>query len=1186
MNESRQILFALLAHQNEFITQEQLLKAFRLWLADKSRSLETVLVEQGSISQDDRNLFDRLVEKYLERFGGDAQLSLANLSGISSVVEQLQTSAASDSDTFATVSFLHPAADQSDSATTLHGLPNTPGIRVQPGNEDRFRIVKEHAKGGLGVVFVAEDRHLKREVALKQIRQDRADDDLFRQKFLQEAEVTGQLEHPGIVPVYALGTDTNGRPYYAMRFVRGEDLQSRIRKFHKGLASKEYQYDGPELRALLRRFVDVCNAIDYAHDRGVLHRDLKPGNVMLGKHGETLVVDWGLAKPLGQKPGTDTNGNSLPGESPISQSESGDSATQHGVFLGTAAYAPPEQLKGELHRLCPASDVYSLGAILYELLCDKRPVEGKTVFEIIKNIESGTTAAPRARNSAIPKPLDSICRKALAATIQSRYQSANDLRGEIEAWLNDIPVPSHRDSILERIGRWSRKHKTLVATLSAVVLVTAIALTGLSVVQGKANRQIAEQRDQAKLLAANTLLDKGFRLASAGQITDGILHMGAALEQMPQRKTNLEEVIRNNISAWTANTQYSLGGIDIEGDASRIIAVSDDGQYAATVVGNQLGYRVIVVLQCRPVLAHVQQITLSDEVGALTFTADEKLIASSGNSLLEIDPRSGQSRALTPLPSIATAITIGSTGRIWLGCENGQLGYVETSQPKWTEVSVCQGAVITLGISQREDRIIACTAAGQVHVLDGQGKALVPPFVAGIGYSYAVDADHGYLVASAGSPANASIITFWRSNGTKIPASLTLTNSANSIELIPSRSELVTAKKDLSIDAQSIFDWHHLWNQKTPLAALTCRASRDSTLLIMNSIGKRGTWVSAVDPATADPSVAQTSFEEPICSCSLGDVSLWGGNTRPRNGQASTPAMVDVYSNSLAKILTSLPINHPVSQIHHYQDRVLLVGATGITLLDDDLNLTRAVQQDFPIARRGAIRDIEANSGVLISNIMLSKELRSFDLSSLHSVTGPATDGWLCYGFASAPKHDMFLLGLHDGTIRALDNNGQEKGQTLLPTDAEIFDLAVDSKQTRVVAITRSGAIFAYSLPNLELLSQVDATDGKYPTTRFSSDDRWLLTGLGNPNYVIPCRCCRLGRRKVAPTDHTERRLTVSSAMDSRQQVLQLRASGTSNGFPTIQDGKHLRTKLKHCCPGDSAVHVEQMGMQRTIHPH
>ena len=171
----------------------------------------------------------------------------------------------------------------------------------------RFRVLRPHARGGLGAVFLALDSELNREVALKQILEHRADDPAARQRFLLEAEITGGLEHPGIVPVYGVGTYDSGRPFYAMRFVKGDSLKDAITRFHSaGGLTRDAGRRSVELRRLIRSFLDACNAIGYAHDRGVLHRDIKPENVIVGKHGETLVVDWGLAKATGRPdPATD-----------------------------------------------------------------------------------------------------------------------------------------------------------------------------------------------------------------------------------------------------------------------------------------------------------------------------------------------------------------------------------------------------------------------------------------------------------------------------------------------------------------------------------------------------------------------------------------------------------------------------------------------------------------------------------------------------------------------------------------------------------------------------------------------------------------------------------------------------------------------------------------------------------------
>jgi serine/threonine protein kinase len=224
----------------------------------------------------------------------------------------------------------------------------------------RFRILRLHAKGGLGLVSVAHDDELNREVALKEIQECHADDQDSRARFLVEAEITGRLEHPGIVPVYALGHYADGRPFYAMRLIKGESLKDVIERFHKATAhGRDPGEQTLELRQLLGRFIGVCQTIQYAHDRGILHRDLKPSNIMLGKYGETLVVDWGSAKALGKK-------EIASAEATLKPASGGDgSKTLPGSAIGTPAFMSPEQAAGRLDQLGSASDVYSLGATLY-----------------------------------------------------------------------------------------------------------------------------------------------------------------------------------------------------------------------------------------------------------------------------------------------------------------------------------------------------------------------------------------------------------------------------------------------------------------------------------------------------------------------------------------------------------------------------------------------------------------------------------------------------------------------------------------------------------------------------------------------------------------------------------------------------------------------------------------------------
>ncbi len=361
-----------------------------------------------------------------------------------------------------------------------------------------FHNLRYHAAGGLGEVYVAHNSELHRDVALKFLKSDRAHDEDSLRRFLQEAEVTGRLEHPGVVPIYALGTDADGSPCYAMRFIHGETLQDAISAFHEAESpGRDPSERSLAVRELLNRFVSICSTVAYAHSRGILHRDLKPQNVMLGKYDETLVVDWGLAKPIS------SDGPALPaGEEKLTPISGSGYGTPTVGVVGTLSYMSPEQAQARWAVVGPASDIFSLGAILYAILTGRAPYQGKTLGEIFERVERCQFPEPRQLRSRVPRALEAICLKAMAPAPESRYATAIDLASDVRRWLADEPVLAYREPLPAQVWRWVRGHKTLVAAF-LVLLVSAVVSLAIN------DRIVRQERDLAERARDRALAAEG-----------------------------------------------------------------------------------------------------------------------------------------------------------------------------------------------------------------------------------------------------------------------------------------------------------------------------------------------------------------------------------------------------------------------------------------------------------------------------------------------------------------------------------------------------------------------------------------------------------------------------------------------------------------------------------------------------
>jgi serine/threonine-protein kinase len=651
-----EVLWGLLAEQNQFITSAALAGALEAWRDRAGKSLAQIVLEQSPLDPVGADMIESLRKEYLNRLDHDP-LGASLPADLDDALERLlkrvpdsnwrsrvrqaaksvgihgsnrasdstiksrqgeRVGSSSASDTVGTVAEdersggtakgsgldqefmtsgqlpttrLETPSAPSDLCNTealspgltepTQQAPDSNGERTTPLSSDddqtkvqqepasaaesslRYRVVRPLAHGGLGSVSVAHDEELHREVALKEILGRHAQSMENRMRFVLEAEVTGGLEHPGIVPVYGLGEYRDGRPYYAMRLVRGESLQSAITRFHKAEGpSRDPGERELSLRHLLTHFVDICEAIAYAHSRGVLHRDLKPANVMLGKFGETLVVDWGVAKPLGKcfvqqevrvqvdpltlfdhvlLPAEPDPANAAPLTSTLAQTEQASpsslppteahvtpfvpgsaaqenpqdrplipnslrrsSHTLAGSRVGTPSFMSPEQAAGHVDQLGPASDIYSLGATLYNILTGKPPVTGTDLPKTLTRVVAGDFPLPRMVARSVPRPLEAIVMKAMALKPENRYATAKALGDDIEHWMAGEPVSAYRDPWPRRLARWAQRHKTAVAAAAGLLLATLAGLVSGSILL---------ERERARTDRERKLAVKNYRYA-------------------------------------------------------------------------------------------------------------------------------------------------------------------------------------------------------------------------------------------------------------------------------------------------------------------------------------------------------------------------------------------------------------------------------------------------------------------------------------------------------------------------------------------------------------------------------------------------------------------------------------------------------------------------------------------------
>jgi len=397
------------------------------------------------------------------------------------------------------------------------------------------------ATGGLGKIFCGNDAVLHREVAVKFLNEQHAQRPRMLERFVAEAEITSRLDHPNIVPVHGFGWTPTGKPFYVMRLIRGETLDAEIDRFHSRPIRSQAAFRSGEFRNLIQRLKDTCNAIAYAHSRGIVHLDIKPQNILIGKYGETLVVDWGLAATVGREDRFRMNGEQTMN---LKMSPSSASSFQGG---GTPAYMSPEQVVWQPPPGPPA-DVFCLGATFYKICTGRPPYRGVRQPKVIDHNLAADYPAPREVMRHLPRPLQSICRKAMAMQPENRYETALDLATDLDRYLGGAKVHAHPEGPGEWAARFIHLHRRSSFVAAAMIGLLLIASVISSVRYADIASREAFARESVEQLQAQTLADSAHYAAEmfSGEIQNRWTVLDKAASN-PQLKAEVQKAISGGL---------------------------------------------------------------------------------------------------------------------------------------------------------------------------------------------------------------------------------------------------------------------------------------------------------------------------------------------------------------------------------------------------------------------------------------------------------------------------------------------------------------------------------------------------------------------------------------------------------------------------------------------------------------